>query len=79
MDTLDDPVRIYLRQMGQVPLLARLSKSKSRSASRRADNGLRTCMHQLGIVAEAYIQHAANLDSGAGVSTSSSPTTGRQA
>jgi RNA polymerase primary sigma factor len=65
MDTLDDPVRMYLRQMGQVPLLTREQEIEISKRIERADNGLRTCMHQLGIVAEAYIQHAANLESGA--------------
>ena len=65
LDSLDDPVRMYLRQMGQVPLLTREQEIEISKRIERADNGLRHCMHQLGFVAEAYIQHAGNLDSGA--------------
>jgi RNA polymerase primary sigma factor len=65
LDTLDDPVRMYLRQMGQVPLLTREQEIEISKRIERADQGLRNCMHKLGVVAEAYIQHAANLESGA--------------
>ncbi|MBK8039067.1 MAG: RNA polymerase sigma factor RpoD [Verrucomicrobiaceae bacterium] len=65
LDSLDDPVRMYLRQMGQVPLLTREQEIEISKRIERADNGLRHCMHQLGFVAEAYIQHAGNLESGA--------------
>jgi RNA polymerase primary sigma factor len=64
LDMLDDPVRMYLRQMGQVPLLTREQEIEISKRIERADNQLRQCMHRLGFVGEAYLQYAEALNSG---------------
>ena len=64
LDVLDDPVRMYLRQMGQVPLLTREQEIEISKRIERADHQLRQCMHKLGFVGEAYVKHAEGLANG---------------
>ncbi len=64
LDVLDDPVRMYLRQMGQVPLLTREQEIEISKRIEKADNNLRLGLHKLGFVAEMYLQYADGLVSG---------------
>ncbi len=64
LDVLDDPVRMYLRQMGQVPLLTREQEIEISKRIERGDFQLRQCMHKLGFVGEAYVKHAEGLLNG---------------
>jgi RNA polymerase primary sigma factor len=63
-DILDDPVRMYLKQMGQVPLLTReqeveISKRIEEAEERVADN-----INRFGFVARAHLELAAKLAEG---------------
>ena len=64
LDSLDDPVRMYLRQMGQVPLLTRDQEIQISKRIEKADNQVRDCMHRLGFVSESYLHHARQLAEG---------------
>ncbi|MBL9133223.1 MAG: RNA polymerase sigma factor RpoD [Verrucomicrobiaceae bacterium] len=64
LDMLDDPVRMYLRQMGQVPLLTREQEIEISKRIEKADNSLRLCMHRLGFIGETYLQYAEGLSNG---------------
>ncbi|MBK8090744.1 MAG: RNA polymerase sigma factor RpoD [Verrucomicrobiaceae bacterium] len=64
LDTLDDPVRMYLRQMGQVPLLTREQEIQISKRIEKGDNQLRACMHELGFVASGYLAHARQIAEG---------------
>jgi RNA polymerase primary sigma factor len=64
MDMLDDPVRMYLRQMGQVPLLTREQEIQISKRIEKAETGLLLCLQNVGFVAESYLQFAQNLAEG---------------
>ena len=65
MDVLDDPVRMYLRQMGQVPLLNREQEIAISKRIEKAESHLQECLQSSGFVAENYIQLADALIAGA--------------
>ncbi|HEY1082416.1 MAG TPA: sigma-70 factor domain-containing protein, partial [Prosthecobacter sp.] len=48
MDTLDDPVRMYLRQMGQVPLLTREQEIQISKRIETAEISLLSCLQNVG-------------------------------
>jgi RNA polymerase primary sigma factor len=64
MEALDDPVRMYLKQMGQVPLLTREQEIAISKRIEKAESQLQTCLQTVGFVAEHYIQFADNLIAG---------------
>jgi len=64
LDVLDDPVRMYLRQMGQVPLLTREQEIQISKRIEKADLSLRQCLHTIGFVGQAYLQFAEALQNG---------------
>ena len=64
MDVLDDPVRMYLKQMGQVPLLTREQEINISKRIEKAENQLQNCLHTVGFVAENYVHLADSLISG---------------
>ena len=63
-DTMDDPVRMYLRQMGQVPLLTREQEIQISKRIEKAETGLLLCLQNVGFVAESYLHFAQNLMDG---------------
>ena len=64
LDVFDDPVRMYLRQMGQVPLLTREQEIQISKRIEKADLSLRQCLHTIGFIGQAYLQFAEALCSG---------------
>jgi RNA polymerase primary sigma factor len=64
LDVFDDPVRMYLRQMGQVPLLTRDQEIQISKRIEKADLSLRQCLHTIGFIGQAYLQYAEALNSG---------------
>ncbi|MEM7012145.1 MAG: RNA polymerase sigma factor RpoD, partial [Verrucomicrobiota bacterium] len=63
-DSLDDPVRMYLKQMGQVPLLTRDEEVTISKRIERADNGVHKLLHSFGFIVDAYLDVGAKLVSG---------------
>ncbi|MBE2284645.1 MAG: RNA polymerase sigma factor RpoD [Prosthecobacter sp.] len=63
-DVLDDPVRMYLRQMGQVPLLTREQEIQISKRIEKADLSMRQCLHTIGFIGHAYLQFAEALSNG---------------
>jgi len=64
MDVLDDPVRMYLKQMGQVPLLTREQEIAISKRIEKAENNLQACLQTVGFIAENYVQLADSLING---------------
>ncbi len=64
LDMLDDPVRMYLRQMGQVPLLTREQEIEISKRIEQAENSLLQSLQNIGFVAASYLQYARNLENG---------------
>ena len=63
-DSLDDPVRQYLRQMGQVPLLTREQEVVISIRIEEAEAEISRVLHSFGFVAEAYYDLAQKLVEG---------------
>jgi RNA polymerase primary sigma factor len=61
MDALDDPVRIYLNQMGQVPLLTRQQEIEISRRIESAEGDIRHIIYSLGFVAKEHIAIAERL------------------
>jgi RNA polymerase primary sigma factor len=53
-DALDDPVRQYLKQMGQVPLLTREQEVEISMRIEQADTAATQLLHSFGFIADAY-------------------------
>ncbi len=64
LDILDDPVRMYLRQMGQVPLLNREQEVEISKRIEKAENEIHRCLHRFGFTCETYLDIAERLASG---------------
>jgi RNA polymerase primary sigma factor len=64
MDVLDDPVRMYLKQMGQVPLLTREQEVEISKRIEEAEINARLMFHQFGCATEAYLGLAQRLSEG---------------
>jgi RNA polymerase primary sigma factor len=60
-DSLDDPVRQYLKQMGQVPLLNREEEVAISVRIEKADTAMTVSLHRMGIVADCYLDLAEKL------------------
>jgi len=56
LDVLDDPVRMYLRQMGAVPLLTRHEEIDISKRIERAEESMLKCMEVIGFIAQEYLQ-----------------------
>ena len=61
LDALDDPVRIYLNQMGQVPLLTRQQEIEISQRIESAEEGIRKIIYRLGFVGKEHIAIAERL------------------
>ena len=64
IDILDDPVRMYLKQMGQVPLLTREEEVAISKRVEKSDTMVMKIISQFGFVAEAYLSLAERLSEG---------------
>jgi len=61
LDVLDDPVRMYLRQMGKVPLLTREQEVEICKRIEDAENQVRRIVYGLGFAAKEHIALAEKL------------------
>ncbi len=61
LDMLDDPVRLYLRQMGQVPLLTREQEVEVCKRIEEADHEVRRIIYGLGFTAKEHVDLAQKL------------------
>ena len=64
LDILDDPVRMYLKQMGQVPLLTREQEVEISKRIEEAEGRVAEYVHRFGFVARAHLELAARLVEG---------------
>jgi RNA polymerase primary sigma factor len=64
LDLLDDPVRMYLRQMGQVPLLTRDQEIQISKRIEKAEGQLQQCLQDVGFVGQTLLGLAENLANG---------------
>ncbi len=61
MDILDDPVRMYLKQMGQVQLLTREQEVAISKRIEDAEQNVQRCVHRFGFIADSYLDVALRL------------------
>jgi len=61
LDVLDDPVRMYLKQMGQVPLLTREQEVEISKRIEQAELGVQCIIYQLGFTAKEHLALADKL------------------
>jgi RNA polymerase primary sigma factor len=61
LDILDDPVRMYLKQMGQVPLLTREQEVEISKRIENAENELKRIVHGFGFAGKEHIALAEKL------------------
>jgi RNA polymerase primary sigma factor len=64
MDVMDDPIRTYLHQMGQVPLLTRNQEVEICKRIEEAEINSRALFKRFGFSLEAYLALAARLEEG---------------
>jgi RNA polymerase primary sigma factor len=64
IDVLDDPVRMYLKQMGQVPLLTREQEVEISKRIEEAEIHARELFNQFGCAKEAYFEVLDRLEHG---------------
>ena len=64
LDILDDPVRMYLKQMGQVPLLTREQEVEISKRIEEAEQTVQRSLNQFGFIARAHLDLAAKLTEG---------------
>jgi RNA polymerase primary sigma factor len=64
LDILDDPVRMYLKQMGQVPLLTREQEVEISKRIEEAEERVADHIQRFGFVARAHLDLAAKLVEG---------------
>ena len=64
LDILDDPVRMYLKQMGQVPLLTREQEVEISKRIETAEENAKNILHRFGFAAELYLVLANRLYDG---------------
>jgi RNA polymerase primary sigma factor len=55
LDVLDDPVRMYLKQMGAVPLLTRDQEIGISKRIEKAEASLHACLQHVGFIASEYL------------------------
>ncbi len=61
LDVLDDPVRMYLKQMGQVPLLTREQEVAISKRIEKAEQKAQKIIHSFGFTTDAYLDLAEKL------------------
>ncbi len=61
LDILDDPVRMYLKQMGQVPLLTREQEVEISKRIEEAQLEMQNVLYRFGLIAHAHIDLAQRL------------------
>ena len=64
LDILDDPVRMYLKQMGQVPLLTREQEVEISKRIEEAELNVQKHINRFGFIARAYLELAKKLEEG---------------
>ncbi|MFL6568114.1 MAG: RNA polymerase sigma factor RpoD [Chthoniobacterales bacterium] len=64
LDILDDPVRMYLKQMGQVPLLTREQEVEISKRIEEAENMVQRLINRFGFIAQAHLDLASKLAEG---------------
>ena len=64
LDILDDPVRMYLKQMGQVPLLTREQEVEISKRIEDAEINVQKYLHRFGYVSQCYLELAQKLERG---------------
>src|SRR4030095_5197297 len=64
LDILDDPVRMYLKQMGQVPLLTREQEVEISKRIEEAEINVQKYINRFGFIARAYLELAQKLQEG---------------
>ena len=64
LDILDDPVRMYLKQMGQVPLLTREEEVEISKRIETAERNAHKLLHRFGFASELYLNIADRLIEG---------------
>jgi RNA polymerase primary sigma factor len=64
IDILDDPVRMYLKQMGQVPLLSREQEVEISKRIEEAENMVQKHINRFGFIARAHLDLAGKLAEG---------------
>jgi RNA polymerase primary sigma factor len=64
LDILDDPVRMYLKQMGQVPLLTREQEVEISKRIEEAENMVQKHINRFGFTAAAHLDLAEKLTQG---------------
>ena len=64
LDILDDPVRMYLKQMGQVPLLTREQEVEISKRIEEAENMVQRHINRFGFIARAHLDLAEKLREG---------------
>ncbi len=64
LDFYDDPIRMYLHQMGQVPLLTREQEVEICKRIEQAEIGVRTVFNQFGFASDKYMILIAMLEEG---------------
>jgi RNA polymerase primary sigma factor len=64
LDILDDPVRMYLKQMGQVPLLTREQEVEISKRIEEAELNVQKHINHFGFIARAYLDLAQKLQEG---------------
>ena len=64
LDILDDPVRMYLKQMGQVPLLTREQEVEISKRIEEAENMVQKHINRFGFTAKAHLDLAQKLTEG---------------
>jgi len=61
LDILDDPVRMYLKQMGQVPLLTREEEVEISKRIETAEDNAQEILHRFGFASKLYLDIANRL------------------
>jgi RNA polymerase primary sigma factor len=64
LDILDDPVRMYLKQMGQVPLLTREQEVEISKRIEEAETMVQRLINRFGFIAQAHLDLADKLTHG---------------
>ena len=64
LDILDDPVRMYLKQMGQVPLLTREQEVEISKRIEEAEDMVQRLINRFGFIAQAHLDLAEKLTEG---------------
>ncbi len=64
LDVLDDPVRMYLKQMGQVPLLTREEEVEISKRIEISESKAHAILSRFGFVTDSYLDIATRLENG---------------